>query len=54
MHEGLKGIGRRLRELIAGIVQRPLGWKEIDKLTEIDEREEALQRRDKADEPPRR
>jgi hypothetical protein len=54
MQEGLKSIGKRLQEMFSGVVRRPLGWKEIDKLADIDEREEAMQANKDKDAPPRR
>jgi hypothetical protein len=60
MQESLKIIGRRLQKLFAGVTRRPMGWSEIDKLAEIDEREEALKQGDgngaqpRKDSPPRR
>jgi hypothetical protein len=54
MQESLKIIGQRLQKLFSGVVRRPLGWSEIDKLAAIDEREEALLQGDGKDQPPRK
>ena len=54
MQESLKIIGQRLQKLFAGVTRRPMGWSEIDKLAEIDERDEALKQGDGETEPPRK
>jgi hypothetical protein len=54
MQESLKIIGQRLQKLFAGVTRRPMGWSEIDKLAEIDEREDALKQDEGKDVPQRK
>ena len=37
-----KGIGHQLRKMFTGVIRRPMGWRIIDALGRLEDKEEAL------------
>jgi hypothetical protein len=42
MESSAKGIGHQLRRIFTGVVRRPMGWRLIDALGRLEDKEEAL------------